>query len=355
MEQMMKAAVLYGDADIRYEDIPIPPLEPGMVRVRVRMSGICGSDIPRVLAHGAFYYPIVLGHEFAGEVEAIGDGVDTVAVGDRVAGVPLLPCMACEDCERGNYASCRQYSFIGSKQQGSFAETVTLPARNVVKIADEVPFEQAVLFEPATVALHGILHAAMGGGQTVAVLGCGTVGMFALQFARIFGASQVVACDVDDERLALAGRLGADQTINSHDPEFLEKVHALTGGRGFPYVFETAGQPETMNMAFTLAATKASVCFIGTPHVDLTFPPDVFELMNRKEFRLTGSWMSYSAPFPGREWPLVAHYFATGQLRYDRSMIFRKMPLSKANEAFELFKTPGLVRGKILLCDDGFC
>ena len=104
-----------------------------------------------------------------------------------------------------------------------------------------------------------------------------------------------------------------------------------------------------MKMAFRLAANKAQVCFIGTPTRELSFGVDEWEAINRKEFYLTGSWMSYSAPFPGDEWKLTAHYFKTGELQFDDSFIFRKIPLSQIASAFEMYKTPGLVRGKILI------
>ena len=129
----------------------------------------------------------------------------------------------------------------------------------------------------------------------------------------------------------------------------MEEAMAITGGKGYGYVFETAGQVPTMHMAFELAANKAHVCFIGTPHENLTFTPKQWENMNRKEFKLTGSWMSYSAPFPGEEWKLVAHYFKTGELKFDESFIFKKLPLSQIADAFEMYKTPGFVKGKILI------
>ena len=129
----------------------------------------------------------------------------------------------------------------------------------------------------------------------------------------------------------------------------MEKALALTKGRGFDYVFETAGNTVTMKMAFELAANKAHVCFVGTPTKELSFTVREWENMNRKEFTMTGSWMSYSAPFPGKEWELAAHYFKTGELKFDESFIFRKFPLSRIGEAFELYKTPGTVKGKILI------
>lgn len=123
-------------------------------------------------------------------------------------------------------------------------------------------------------------------------------------------------------------------------------------GKGYGFVFETAGQVATMQMAFELAANKAHVCFIGTPHETLSFAPDLWEKMNRREFKLTGSWMSYSSPFPGKEWDLTAHYFATGQLKFDEAFIYKKMPVSQAQEAFQLFQTPGRVKGKVMLVNE---
>ncbi len=344
----MKAAVLYGDGDIRVEDYPTPEPGPGEALVRVRATGICGSDLPRVFRGGAHHYPIVLGHEFSGEVVALGSGVQTLAVGDRVAGAPLLPCMACADCQQGHFSLCKRYSFIGSRQQGSFAEYVALPERNCVKFDPDVPFDRAAFFEPSTVALHGLMCNDFRGGGAVAVLGCGTIGAFAVQWARILGARQVVAFDISDERLALARRLGASHTVNTAQPDFMQKALELSGG-GFADVFETAGATPTMRMAFELASNKARVCFIGTPHSDLTFTPKLWENLNRKEFRLTGSWMSYSAPFPGKEWTLTAHYFGTGDLRFDDSLIFQRFALDDAAEAFALFREPGRVQGKVLL------
>ncbi|MDO5135612.1 MAG: galactitol-1-phosphate 5-dehydrogenase [Eubacteriales bacterium] len=345
----MKAAVVTANEDVRYLEVEEPQTGAGQVKIKVRASGICGSDIPRVLHNGVHFYPIVLGHEFSGDVVEVGEGVTKVKVGDRVSGAPLLPCMKCDDCQNGNYSLCRHYSFIGSRQQGSNADYVVIPQANAIPFDPSISYEQGAMFEPSTVALHGLLQNGYQGGRATAVLGGGTIGMFTMQWARIFGAKKVVVFDISQERLELAKRLGADEVIDTRKEGFLEEAMALTGGKGYEYVFETAGQVPTMHMAFSLAANKAHVCFIGTPHEELSFTPAQWENMNRKEFRLTGSWMSYSSPFPGKEWDLTAHYFATGQLKFDPGFIYRTMPLSQAQEAFQLYKTPGLVKGKILL------
>ena len=345
----MKAGVVHGIEDIRYEDIETPKVEPGKVLVKIKYTGICGSDIPRVNQGTAHYTPIVLGHEFSGTVAEVGEGVTSVKAGDRVAGIPLVPCMKCEDCQKGNYSLCKHYDFIGSHSFGSYAEYVAVPEKNVVKFSDDVSFEQGAFFQPATVALHGLERTGYQGGKTVAILGGGTIGLLTMQWAKIFGAKKIVVFDIADERLELAKRLGADAGINTLRENFMADAKVLTDGKGYDYVFETAGNTITMKMAFELAANKAEICFIGTPTKELSFTVKEWENMNRKEFKLTGSWMSYSAPFPGHEWDLVAHYFATGDLKLDESFIFKKIPLSQIDTAFAMYKTPGMVKGKILI------
>ena len=348
----MKAAVLYKNRDLRYTDWETPVCGPGQVKVHIRATGICGSDVPRVLHNGAHYYPIVLGHEFSGDVVEVGQGVASVRVGDTVTAAPLMPCMQCGDCQQGNFSLCKHYSFIGSRQQGSFADYVVVPERNIVKYDASIPYTQAAMFEPSTVALHGLFQGGYTGGGNVAVVGCGTIGIFTAQWARIFGSRRLVVFDVDDSRLELAKRMGADELINTRKDGWYEKAMALTDGAGYDHVFETAGNPVTDRICFDVAGNKSHVTFIGTPHNDLAFTPAQWENMNRKEFFLTGSWMSYSAPFPGREWQLTADYFATGELKFDPAFIFRTYPMSRAWEAFQLFDDPSGVHGKVMLVNE---
>ena len=237
----MKAGVVHAREDIRYEEIEKPVPKAGQVLIKVKYTGICGSDIPRVNGDACHYFPNVLGHEFSGIVEAVGEGVTKVKVGSRVSGVPLVPCMKCEDCQKGDYSLCKHYSFIGSREFGSFAEYVVVPELNAVPFGEEVSFEQGAFFEPATVALHGLKRVHYEGGKTVAILGGGTIGMFVMQWAKIFGAAQTVVFDISPERLALGKRLGADAGILTCEDGFMEKAMELTDGRGYDYVFETAG------------------------------------------------------------------------------------------------------------------
>lgn len=345
----MKAGVLHAREDLRYEDIPKPTPKVGQVLIKVKYTGICGSDIPRVNGDAAHYYPNVLGHEFSGVIAEVGEGVTRLKVGDRVAGVPLVPCQKCKDCQKGDYALCKHYSFVGSRQFGSFAEYVVVPEKNAVKFDDSITFEQGAFFEPITIALHGLNRLDYKGGGTVAILGGGTIGLFTMQWAKIFGARKVVVFDIDDERLRLAKEFGADECINTLNEAFIEVAKSCNEGCGFDYVYETAGSTITMKMAFELVSNKGGVCLIGTPTEEISFSVDEWEYLNRKEFILTGSWMSYSIDFPGEEWELTAHYINTGEFRIDDSFIFKKVPLSEIAEAFKLFKQPRSVKAKILI------
>ena len=154
-EDSMQALVLHGVGDLRLEAVPRPDPEPGSrgVLVRIGSCGVCGSDIPRIFSKGTYSFPTVCGHEFAGTVEAVAAGIDTVAPGDRVAVFPLLWCGECGPCREEKYAQCVDYDYLGSRCDGAFAEYVTAPPANLVPVPDGVSLEEAAMTEPAAVAL----------------------------------------------------------------------------------------------------------------------------------------------------------------------------------------------------------
>ena len=349
----MKAAVLHASKDMRYEEFETPAVGKGEVRVKSVATGICGSDIPRYHADAAHGFPLILGHEFSGYVDEVGEGVTSVKKGDHVVGIPLVPCFECEDCAAGNFSLCKHYSFVGSRQNGSMAEYVTLPEGNVMKIDASIPYESAAMFEPSTVAIHGINQCGYTyePGKSVAILGGGTIGLFTLQWVKILGCDKAVVTDIDAKHLENAKKLGADATIVSLDEDFSEQVKAVTNGRGFDYVFVSTGSVAAMKTAFEIAGNKAKLCFIGTPTKEMTFSIREWENMNRKEFYLTGSWMSYSAPWPGSEWKMTDEHFAKGDLKVIPEMIHKVYDLKDCVTAFNEYLTPQNVMGKILLVD----
>lgn len=342
----MKAAVLHGKDDIRYEDYPNLKIGSDEVKVRVKVCGVCKSDVPRVLDGTAHYFPIILGHEFSGVVEEIGDNVKNINIGDHVAGVPLVPCFECEDCKNGNYSLCKNYSFIGSRTFGAYAEYVVVPKRNVFKISKDISFEMGALFEPSTVALHALKVADFKKGKNVAILGLGTIGSFVLQWCRIYGADKITVFSGSKDKEKLAKRLGATSFICSED------IDNSNYKDSFDFVFDTAGSISTIKNSFLLAANKATICFVGTPTKDFNISWKWWELINRKEMIVTGSWMSYSRPFPGCEWEETSKCFENGSLLFDQDIIYKEVSLKNVKDVFEDYKISKKVKGRILLkCD----
>lgn len=329
---LMKALVIEAEDKFTYKDVPVPEIKDDEVLVKVRACGICGSDIPRVMNKGVHFYPIIVGHEFAGDVVKIGSSVKNVGRGQRVTAAPLIPCGACPECQKGNPAMCTHYSFIGSRQDGAMAEYVAVPARNLVPIADSVSYEQGAVIEPITVALHGIERVGvMEGGKSALVYGCGTIGMLTIQCLKAKGIERVYAIDIDEHKLKIAKKLGAYEIINSGKVDVAEyfKEHGKVD-----FAFETAGVNFLQAQIIELVNKHGKVVYIGTAHGDVKLPAKSFEQILRSEIFVTGSWMSYSAPFPGSEWTAAAEYLAAGKIKTEE-LISHRFKLSDGIKAFE--------------------
>ena len=346
--ERMRAAVLHAPGDLRVEEVPAPQPAAGEVLLRVARSGVCGSDVPRILEGAAHRYPIVLGHEFAGTVAAVGEGVGPEILGRRAACAPLLPNFADPQCARGNYSLGKGYGFIGSRQPGGFAEYVAMPLRNAVLLPEGLDLGAAALLEPITVGLHAVNIMDFTPGRPVAVTGVGTIGILLVQGLRALGAGSITVLDVDPARLAQARELGADQAFDSRVPDADRAAVEALGEPGFDFVFETAGVPAAEILALKLAGPRGRVMFVGTPHQPLTLQPAEFELMNRKELMVQGSWMNYSAPFPGWEWEFGARLLADGRVR-TAGLVDRVLPLAEAGQVPALLRKRGELKGKLLL------
>lgn len=336
MNRFMQAAVLHAPGDLRIEQVPIPDVEKGEALVRVKAVGICGSDPDRIMRKGTYTFPMIPGHEFCGTVEVLGseDSVGNWSEGDRVVVSPLLPCFRCESCQGGHFGQCDSYSYLGSRTDGAFAEFVKVPIRNLIALPDGVPFLEGAVVEPAAVVLHGIRRVGIEAGDSVAVLGCGSLGLLALQFARILGATEVIAADIDEQKLSLALTLGADETVDASRVDPVETIRRLTGGKGPCVCIETAGVSETQEQCLRIARKQGRVLYLGTAHRDVLLPPETFERILRCELTLYGSWNSFSAPFPGSEWTDTIEYIEHGKLKME-PLITHSLPLAKAPQIFE--------------------
>lgn len=307
----MKSVVIHAEGSVRVEERPVPQIQTADdVQVRVVCSGLCGSDIPRIFNNGAHYYPITLGHEFSGYVEACGADVTDLRPGDAVACVPLLPCFSCPECEKGFYSLCKRYQFVGSRSDGGNAEFIVVKRANLFRLPAEMTITDGAFIEPITVGLHAFHLAGGCTDKNVVIVGAGTIGLLAMQSALALGARSVTAIDINDERLTLAKRLGATRILNSKTSDVAQMAAMLEESRFDQLVLETAGTPQTVALAIAIAGPRAQLALVGTLHHDLHLPAATFGQILRKELTLLGSWMNYSAPWPGEEWETATRLLA---------------------------------------------
>lgn len=276
MKTSMQAAVLEKGRTIRLQSRPIPDLKPGMVLLRVRRAGICGSDL-HYFEHGccgAFVpsQPFILGHEFAGEVAATGDGVANLPVGTRVTANPARACGVCDYCKAGRGNLCRRTIMLGSASttpptDGAFAEFVTVRADQCHVLPADVDDATAAMLEPFAVALHAVKRAGTVPGGRVLVTGGGPIGLLVAMTARMFGAAPVALSDVLLSRREAALKHGADVALDPASPRLMATVQELVGD-GFDVVFEASGAKAALRQAFELVRPGGTIVQIGTVGVD---------------------------------------------------------------------------------------
>jgi L-idonate 5-dehydrogenase len=330
----MRAAVLYGPRDIRVESLQAPELKPGMVLLRSRLVGICGSD-QHYYDHGCCGSfvpdrPFVLGHELVAEVAAVAGDVDTVRVGERVAVNPARACGFCEDCRAGRGNLCRKTIMLGSASttpptNGAMAEFVTVRADQCHALPDDMDESLGAMMEPFAVALHAVKRAGTVSGKRVLVTGAGAIGLLTAITARAYGAAPVAISDLVRERREKAQELGIDAVLDPTAADFVERARELSG-EGFDVVLEASGAPPALRSAFDLVRPGGTIVQIGTlGAADIPLPAN--KLMN-KEINLVGS-MRYGNVF-GEAIRLVA----AGRVNL-KPLINAVYPLEESVKAFE--------------------
>lgn len=347
MQQNMAKIVVESNDNLAIHNSEIPNVTEDSVLVKVKYSGLCGSDIPRIFHDGAHFYPITLGHEFSGEVVEAGKAVSSIKVGDKISCAPLVPCFKCDRCKEGQYSLCKDYSFVGSRMPGGNAEYVVVPEKSCFVLPNGISLKQGAFFEPVTVGIHPILMAGGCVDKNVIVIGVGTIGLLALQSAKALGAKTVTAVDINDKKLAKAKELGADYCLNSLNAEEIERFLEKTSVLDDQLILETAGTPVTVKLATQLAGPRAQIGLVGTLHKDLHMTYKEFEVILRKELTLFGSWMNYSAPYPGREWKVTADLFLSNQINIDMLTEGSYSPEEYISQVSKLGGLPS--EGKILL------
>ena len=341
----MKAAVLDAERQLAYRDVADPMPGDGEVLLEVRASAVCGSDVHRYL-RGHRTYPMIMGHEAAGIVSAIGPGVDESLRGRHAALIPLVPCHACAQCRAGRFSACATYSFIGSRRDGAFAQLVALPASNLLLVPDDLPFEAAALIEPSTVARHMLDLGHVRSGDTAVVFGAGSIGLMLVQWLRIVGARLIVVSDLVAANREAALALGAHLTLDAANDDAAAEVLRVTAG-GADLVLEATGSPAALGQTIEVARPRGAIVLGGNQPLDASLPMTFVEGLMRKELTLTGGFMSYSAPWPGHEWTDGLAAVLDGGLDA-AGMISHRAPLSEAPRLFVEMAAHRLTHRKIV-------
>ena len=284
----MKQAVLVDHGRVEVREVPEPVPGRGEVLVQIKSSGICGSDVHTYKGEIPLPKPpFTMGHEFAGIIADVGEDVRERKVGDRVAVYPILECGACSYCELGRPALCGDLRIIGGAgASGGHAEYLAIPQEKAVPIPDGMSYEEAALIEPTAVAFHATDQAVLKPGESVLILGAGTIGIIHAQVARLRNAGQIVVASRSKHKLELAEELGADAAINTIEEDPIARLGELCGPRSIHCVFDYVANQESVDLAMEVARSAGTIVQIGFSAEPVKL--SLFDLM-RREIRMIGS------------------------------------------------------------------
>ncbi len=360
--QMMRAAVLESaPGPLRIESIPVPVPNAGEVLVRVSACGVCHTDLHVIKSEVAFPVPAVLGHEITGTVEALGAGVRGPAPGTRVASAFIMPCGACQSCGVGRDDLCENFfgmnrlrgtlydgttrlrrgdgSPLAMYSMAGLAEFAVVPATDVFPLPPSLPLlESCVMGCAMFTAFGAVRHSAdLRGGERVAVVAAGGVGLNVVQIARAFGASQIIAIDVRSDKLDIASRLGATDVVNARTENVTERVKQLTDGQGVDVAFEVLGRPETFVQAFEIIRDGGRMVAVGIAAGKSTAPVEITRLV-RRGLKIIGSYGARTRA----DMPEILR-LAERNIFRPETMVTQRFPLDEADAAYQ-----ALDRGEIV-------
>ncbi|GMV90297.1 MAG: sorbitol dehydrogenase [Candidatus Hydrogenedentota bacterium] len=328
----MKAVKWYAPRDMRLVEIPIPTPKPEEALIRIESTGVCGSDmhyyVDGRIGKTIMTEPLILGHEYAGIVEAVGPEADSTLIGKRVAVEPGIPCLRCEYCLKGHYNVCTSLQFPGGPpNDGALCEYIAVHAAFCFPVPDVITPAEAAMIEPLAVALHTIELAHLRPGETVAILGLGPIGLLTAQVAKVAGAKQVIGTDLLEYRVASAKKYGVDSAVNVSAADTIEAVMEATNGRGVDVAIDCARSVDTPALACRVARPAGRCVLTGISGEEYgQFPVDI---ARRKE--LTVTWCRRFR----FNFPTAIDLVATGRVDV-KSLITHSFPLEKALDAFEL-------------------
>nr|WP_297459668.1 Zn-dependent oxidoreductase [uncultured Halomonas sp.] len=323
----MQAFQVRATHDYQLAEIEYPQAAPGEVLVRVAFAGICGSDMHIIHGDNAFVrFPRITGHEFAGIVEAVGDGVDDVAIGERVCIDPVINCGDCYPCRIGRPNVCTALEVIGVHRNGGFEEQVSVPAANVHQLPEGLGLDAAALVEPYTIAANVLDRMQPLPGDRLMIFGAGVIGLTILQVARAQGIDDITVSDVIDARLETAHELGATRTVNGQREDVEAAVREITAGEGMPLIADAACVPALLPQILRMASPAGRIGLLGFNPA----PSDLVQLeVIKKELAIVGSRLN------NRKFPEVIDMMADGRLD-PLALVSHRLPLAEMPGAIDM-------------------
>ena len=327
-------------------DVPLPQISEDEVLVRVGANGICGSDLDvleGIRPDFCTRYPCVLGHEFAGVIAECGGAARHFRPGDKVVIDPILHCMSCRNCRKGWTCQCEQgYDQLGFTKPGGMQEYTAVPQNLVYMLPEEIDLAAAALVEPFSCAANGVQKAAIQPGNSVVIIGLGTIGAGALQIARLFSPTHLMVVEVDERKRSAANKLGATEFINPQHEDVPSRVRELTKSRGANAVIDCSGNLTAVQQSFSYLATKGRVVMIGIPDRAEFGIPFFQMLQNDASFFASAG---HSTPI----WSWVLDLLGNGHFDTD-SVITHRIPLTEIDRAFSLLRDRSEFAIKVTVC-----
>ena len=335
----MKAYVLHGINDIRYEEVEKPAAKENEVIVAVKAVGICGSDIPRIYQTGAHVHPLIPGHEFAGQVVEVGSGVDKKWQDKAVGIFPLIPCGECVPCNHKQYEMCRHYNYLGSRCDGGFAEYVAVPESNLIELPEGVTYEQAAMLEPMSVAVHCMRRVAPKTTDKVFVYGLGTIGLLLVMFLKESGIENLYVIGNKEFQKKNIIKLGIDKDnyCDSRITDVSGWIMEKTNGIGADCIFECIGKNETVSKCIDNAAPAGKVMLVGNPYSDMALDKNTYWKILRNQLIVTGTWNSSFTHEEDDDWHYVVDKLANDRVKPE-TLISHRLPLEELEKGMQIMR-----------------
>lgn len=344
----MWAYNLHGISDLRYEEVSIPEVEDGWVLVEVKAAGICGSDIPRIFETGTYHFPLIPGHEFSGIVREVSKEGNENLLGKRVGVFPLIPCKVCDSCKQQNYETCSNYSYLGSRIDGGFAEYVKVPEWNVIELPDAILFEEAALLEPISVALHALRNINFSNIDSALIYGIGPIGLVVAQWLRTFEVKNIFLVANKEEQIVIAKELDLYNSVNSKTTNVENWVLENTDNQGMTLVIEGVGTDDAMEKCITYTASNGVLITLANPKGDMQLKKNTYWQILRKQITIYGTWNSRFGVNENNDWTRSIKALLDKQIRVE-PLITHKLSFENLPIGLEMMKNKNEFYSKVMI------